>query len=234
MSQIARAYQCAPRSTWCRLIEEHLSLARRIAWRFGERTGLRDSFDDLLQAAFVGLVEAATHYDPQRQCEFSAYAHRRIEGAIVDQLRSMDWRPRRVSRNAREISRVICLLQQKQGRTPREAEVAAALGMGLMQYRCCLNDIESGSLLSLDAVLPDVACDSDPGHLADLIERRQRLCELLRYLTERERQVLYLFYVNDLNQAEIAAALSVSPARVCQLHKQALIRLRALSGNIPC
>ncbi|MCQ4347256.1 RNA polymerase sigma factor FliA [Pseudomonas stutzeri] len=215
------------------LFDEHLPLVRRQALNLQVRLPASVELDDLLQAGMIGLLDAVNRYDAGQGASFATFASQRIRGAMLDELRSRDWVPRSVRRNTRALDETIRRLEQRLGRPPEDREIAAALGVGLEEYRQLLMDANGSQLVALDE-LPDEEGDSLCGEphatpLAELLEGRRRadLVKAIERLPERERLLLALYYQEDLNLKEIGAVLGVSESRVCQLHSQAVARLRS-------
>ena len=215
---------------WEQRIDEHLLLVRRLARRVAERIQRLDLMDDLLQAGFYGLVEASRRFDSRAGKPFQAYARLRIQGAIVDEIRRQDWRPRRISRSAGRIARQMAILEQKLGRAASEQEVAAGLGLSVREYQQELEQIECGHLEGLVDEPEDVN-DWREVHGGEWKAMHQELggllAEAVEQLPVQERQLLGFFYKQGMNQCEIALIFNLTEARISQLHKQALLRLRA-------
>ncbi len=223
---------------WQSLVESHLPLVRRLVRRLAERAQRLDMLDDLLQVGFFGLVEAAQRFRPEAQRVFTsgesdaqecfrAFARPRVEGAVVDELRRMDWRPRRVSRSAIAVAEAMSALEQRLGRAATERELARAMGMALHDYQRMVLDIECGQL---DTLLEDPVSSLREGpDFVDWCDKKEYLKRALAALPVTERQLLHFYYHQGFNQCEIAAVFRLTEARVCQLHKQALLRLRAWS-----
>lgn len=186
----------------------------------------------------IGLLDAIRRFEDNQGAQFETYAVQRIRGAMLDELRSSDWLPRSVRQNMRKIERAVIALQQALGRAPVETEIAAALTLSLAAYHQLLVDgcghqlvyyedfqDPAGSEHFLDR--HSVSDADDP--LAVLLESdfRGALSESIAALPEREQILMSLYYDEQLNLAEIGAILGVSGSRVCQLHSQAIARLRA-------
>lgn len=215
------------------LFHEHLPLVRRQALNLQVRLPASVELDDLIQAGMIGLLDAVNRYDAGQGASFATFASQRIRGAMLDELRSRDWVPRSVRRNARMLDEAIRRLEQQLGRPPEEREIAAALEVSLEEFRHLLMDANGSQLVALDE-LPEEESDnlSAAAHatpLAELLEGRRRadLVKAIDRLPEREKLLLGLYYQEDLNLKEIGAVLGVSESRVCQLHSQAVVRLRA-------
>lgn len=224
------------------LLQQHAELVKRIAYHLAARLPPSVDIDDLIQAGMVGLIEAARHYNGDRGASFETYAGIRIRGAMVDELRRGDWAPRSVHRRHREISSAMKAIEQREGREAREEEVIAELGLTPEVYRAALADAVQCQVLSLDEP-PEGADDpfeapdpsASPLEALERDELQSRLARAIAGLPERERLVLSLYYDDELNLREIGAVLDVSESRVCQIHGQALLRIRATlqsSGEI--
>lgn len=215
------------------LFDEHLPLVRRQALNLQVRLPASVELDDLIQAGMIGLLDAVNRYDAGQGASFATFASQRIRGAMLDELRSRDWVPRSVRRNTRMLDETIRRLEQQLGRPPEEREIAAALEVSLEEFRHLLMDANGSQLVALDE-LPEEEGDSlcagaYATPLAELLEVRRRtdLVAAIERLPEREKLLLALYYQEDLNLKEIGAVLGVSESRVCQLHSQAVARLRA-------
>lgn len=218
-----------------RLVDEHVPLVKRIAYHLLARLPANVQVDDLIQSGIIGLLEASRHYDPSQGASFETYAGIRIRGAMLDEVRRSDWTPRSVHRHSRRISEVIREIENREGREASAAEVAQGLGVDMTTYQEMLRDAVSSRVLGFDD-LSDSDSDVDnlltsdgPDPLDDLtrMDFKQALAEHIGLLPERERLVLSLYYDEELNLREIGEVLGVSESRVCQLHGQALVRLKA-------
>jgi len=187
----------------------------------------------------MGLLEAAQNYATGRGASFETYAGIRIRGAMLDALRKLDWAPRSVHRKAREAATALREVEGRRGAGATEADVAAHMGVTLQQYQHIvqdalgcqllrLNDAEDGEESALDRLADDAP---DPQSMALLDSMRQAIAEAVQDLPERERLVLSLYYEQELNLKEIGAVLKVTESRVCQLHGQALLRLKSRLGE---
>jgi RNA polymerase sigma factor for flagellar operon FliA len=219
------------------LIRTHLPLVKRIAYHLVAKLPAQVQADDLMQAGLIGLLEAARHYDAGHGASFETYAGIRIRGAMIDEIRRHDWVPRSVHRRAREIGATLRALEQRYGRHATDAEIATALGLSLEAYHQSLLDNAACRLFSLDEedgepireTLAD--CGADPQDSLEREDLKRELAQYIAGLPERERLVLALYYDEELNLREIGEVLGVSESRVCQIHNQALLRLRAHVGG---
>ncbi len=219
-----------------RMVREHLELVKRIAWHLAARLPSSVDVDDLVQAGVIGLIEAARHYCGDRGASFETYAGIRIRGAMVDELRRGDWAPRSVHRRMRDVSAAIRAIEQDSGREARDAEIAEKIGASLSEYHEIVRDATQCQVLSMHAASRDDDDDrdfdaADTGATPyDEIERAAFMAALtvaIGELPEREKLVMSLYYDDELNLREIGDVLDVTESRVCQLHGQALLRLRA-------
>ncbi|HEU5380248.1 MAG TPA: FliA/WhiG family RNA polymerase sigma factor [Ktedonobacteraceae bacterium] len=222
------------------LITEYAPLVRFVVGRLGIPPSCLLDTEDLLSCGTIGLINAVDRYDPTRGSRFESFATARIRGAVIDHLRSLNWLPRTAMARARQIEYAIANLEQRLGRPPREDEITAEAHVSPSRYRQMLQ--EAGTIvLSLDAPLGPLAQDEGITSLADLLEdesspgpdaqvEAQELLVLLRVaidqLPERERLLLALYYHEELTMKEISKIMNVSESRVCQLHIQAILRLR--------
>ena len=217
------------------LLEEYLPLVRRQALALQVRLPASIELDDLIQAGTEGLLEALGRFDAAQGASFATFASQRIRGAMLDELRSRDWLPRSVRRSARAADEAARRLEQSLGRPPEEAEIAESLGMDLVAYRRLLSDTNSGQLLPFEELmaeggesrLRDNETRDTPFSLLVDEDRRGRLVEAIEALPEREKLLMTLYYQEELNLKEIGAVLGVTESRVCQLHSQAVSRLRS-------
>jgi RNA polymerase sigma factor for flagellar operon FliA len=196
--------------------------------------------EDLVGYGIIGLIDAVERFDPGRGFKFETFAIPRIRGAIVDQLRALDWLPRSARQRAKEIERGIQDLRARLGRMPSDEEIARHLNMDLDRYHAAVQEAATVTL-SLDHVL-SFDDDESPLHLADVVEDRQAvnlqgaaerrelleaLIQAIEELPERDRLVIALYYNEELTMKEISRVLEISESRVCQLHARAILKLRA-------
>jgi len=223
-----------------RLLMDQLPQVRYIARRIHEHLPRHVPFEDLVHAGVVGLIDALHKYDQKKQVQFASYAKFRIRGAILDSLREMDWSPRDLRRKARLLEEAHHKLRSELGRNPTEPELAAEFGLDLRGLQLLLGEIdglEVGSLRvesHLDSKEEDL-CDSIPHDPQDTPlflclrgEMKQQLARAIAELPEKERQVLVLYYFQELTMKEVGAKLGVGESRVSQIHSTAVVRLRAV------
>jgi RNA polymerase sigma factor for flagellar operon FliA len=222
-----------------RLLLEQLPQVRYIARRIYDRLPSHIQLDDLVQAGILGLIEALHKYDPSKNVELKTYAKHRIQGAILDSLRDLDWSPRPLRKKARQLEQAHQRLRARLGRPATEPELAVELGMELRDLQRLLGDLrgldlgslqdeftESGQERETLAANPGVA-DQEPFARCLRGELREFLARAVGELQPRERQVLSLYYFEELTMKEVGAVLGVGEARVSQIHSAALVRLRA-------
>jgi RNA polymerase sigma factor for flagellar operon FliA len=233
----AAQYRAVQRSASVEVVERHADLVRRIAHHLAARLPASVEVDDLVQAGMLGLIEAARNFDSDQGASFETYASIRIRGAMIDEIRKGDWTPRSVHRRTREAAEAVRRIEQATGRAASGAEVAQALGLSPEDYARLLEDAVSGQVLSLDSHIEDhgeVHVPAGPSYSPErdlqATEFRQALTEAIDQLPDREKMVLSLYYEQELNLREIGAVLGVSESRVCQIHGQAMVRLRARLG----
>ena len=217
------------------VVEKHAPLVKRIAYHLMNRLPPSVQADDLIQAGMIGLLEAARNYDPKQGASFETYAGIRIRGSMLDEIRRTDWTPRSVHRKARMVADAMRSIENRKGRDARDNEVAEALEMSLGDYHQILQDACSARIFSFDDVTEngeavfEATTEHQPGPL-DGLQRsdfKGALNEAIAGLPERERFVVSMYYDDELNLREIGQVLGVSESRVCQIHGQAMIRLRS-------
>jgi len=220
-------------------IMEHLPLVKQIAQRVYERIpkGLVQ-FEDLLQAGILGLIEAVKRYDPKRGIRFESFAHFRIKGAILDELRAHDLLPRTLRKKVKVLEDAYLKLERKLGRLPSLEELASELGLSSEALEEEFRQFLFLKVVSLDGLIEDFSGEKleemllessskDPLELLGLSELRDRLAEAIEELPERHKLVLSLYYFEELTMKEIALVLGISEGRVSQIHSEAILALRA-------
>jgi RNA polymerase sigma factor for flagellar operon FliA len=216
------------------LVSRHVGLVKRIAYHLVNRLPPSVQVEDLIQAGMVGLLEAAAHFDPSQGASFETYAGIRIRGAMLDEIRRSDWTPRSVHRKARQVAEAVREIENRTGRDAKDTEIVEALGISVKDYHQILVDSTSAKVFSFDssenpAVEQGNIPENSAGPLEQLTERgfREALAKAIEGLPDRERLVMSLYYDDELNLREIGEILGVSESRVCQIHGQAVTRLRA-------
>ena len=229
----AAQYREVQRSAANEVIAQHSDLVRRIAHHLAARLPASVEVDDLIQAGMMGLIEASRSYDADQGASFETYASIRIRGSMIDEIRRGDWVPRSVHRRARDAAATIRRLEQSSGRAASATEVAAAMEMPLPEYLRLMEDAARGQVLSLESSIEDqgeldtvAQGGPTPQQVLERGEFGRELGKAIGHLPEREQLVLSLYYEQELNLKEIGAVLGVSESRVCQIHGQAVLRLR--------
>ncbi len=244
-SALTRGYQNEQERE--QLLLEHLPQVKYIARRIHDRLPAQVPLDDLIHAGVVGLIDAVEKFDPRKNVQLKSYAKFRIRGAILDSLREMDWGPRHLRRQARRIEEVHRDLKLRLGRAATEPELAVEMAMALEDFQHLLGELRGLDLGSLQAKSLDPnadedvlsyrpgGTDKDPFFLCLDGEIRSHIATALEELDKRERQVVTLYYLEELPMREVGAIIGVGESRVSQIHSAAIIRLRArLSELITC
>jgi len=211
------------------IVLEHTPLIRYIVNRIAVRLPSHIDLDDLHNTGVIGLMDAIEKYDPEKNCKFKTYAEFRIKGAILDQLRSLDWVPRSVRQKGRRLERAYGEVEQRLGRSASEEEVADSLGLQIGKFHELLNQVRGVSLVNLEELRGTGADGERTGSFSALkqTETRRVIAETIGALPEKERLVLTLYYYEDLNMKEIGSILGITESRVCQIHTKAVGRLRS-------
>jgi len=223
-----------------RLIMEHAPLIKYIVNRIAQRLPSHVDLDDLMNTGVIGLMDAIEKYNPEKNCKFKTYAEFRIKGAILDQLRSLDWVPRSVRQKSRKLEAAYSQMEQKLGRSASDEEVADELGVEIKKFHEMLNQVRGISVVNLDEVrnasdlekknLIDVLEDTsgeDPAGALNIDEMKRMVAESISQLPEKERLVISLYYYDELNMKEVGKILDITESRVCQIHTKSILRLRA-------
>jgi len=218
------------------LITSHLSKVKYIADRMAAKLPPSVEWDDLYGAGVIGLIDAVERFDASRGIAFTTFAEMRVRGAILDNLRSLDWASRNTRKRSREIQAAYNHVEQEKGDCATEEEIAAYMKISLGELREILQDLRCLSVLDLDErdeetglSAIDTVKDSATNAFEQLAEKqtRKNLAKAVDKLPERERRVVALYYLEELNMKEIGEILGVSESRVSQLRTQAIVRLRA-------
>ena len=215
-------------------IVRHASLVKRIAYHLLNRLPPTVQIDDLIQAGMVGLLEAASNFDADMGASFETFAGIRIRGSMIDEIRRSDWTPRSVHRKFRSVSEAIRKIENETGEDAKDADVALALGISLGDYHQILIDSSSSRIYSIDTMeenTQDAAIPSsgekNPEEAFSNDEYQRQLAESIRLLPDKEQLVMSLYYDDELNFREIGEILEVTESRICQLHGQALLRIKS-------
>jgi RNA polymerase sigma factor for flagellar operon FliA len=224
------------------IVLEHTPLIRYIVNRIAVRLPSHIDLDDLHNTGVIGLMDAIEKYDPEKNCKFKTYAEFRIKGAILDQLRSLDWVPRSVRQKSRRLERAYGEVEQRLGRSASDDEVADSLGLQIDKFHELMNQVRGISLVNLEEIRGTNSDGDRTGTFADIIEdvnsenpfaslklaeMKQAIAHTIGALPEKERLVISLYYYEDLNMKEIGGILGITESRVCQIHTKAVLRLRA-------
>ena len=219
-------------------VDQYIPLVRRLAHHLIAKLPASVQIDDLIQAGLIGLMDAITRFEEGQGAQFETYASQRIRGSMLDELRSADWMPRGVRQAQRKIETATLKAEQKLGRSASEKEIAEVLGVSLDEYQEMLFDSRGASLVFYDDYADDgdgegyldrqIGGDEEANPLEMLGDQRFRenLIQAIEDLPEREKMLMGLYYEQELNFREIAAVLGVTESRVCQLHTQAVSRLK--------
>ncbi len=223
------------------LILRYAPLIKFIAHRLAMRLPSHISIDDLISAGVIGLMDALAKFDPDKKVEFKTYAEFRIRGAMLDELRSMDWVPRSVRQKATQIERAINQLEKKKGRSVEDEEIASEIGISLDAYYETMKNLHGLSpldmeeaqkrfpRLSLEDILDSLVDseENDPFHQYSLKELKKVLARAIDELSSKEKMVISLYYYEELTLKEIGEALDLTESRICQIHTKGVLKLRA-------
>ena len=224
------------------IVLEHTTLVRYIVNRIAVRLPSHIDLDDLHNTGIIGLMDAIEKYDHSKNCKFKTYAEFRIKGAILDQLRSLDWVPRSVRQKGRKLERAYSEVEQRLGRQAKEEEVADSLGLELDKFHVLINQVRGISLVNLEEIRGTNSDGDQAGTFADIIEdvhsenpfasfkymeTKHVISDTIGSLPEKERLVISLYYYEDLNMKEIGGILGITESCVCQIHTKAVMRLRS-------
>lgn len=222
-----------------RLLAEYAGLARQTAQRVSIGLPSHVEMGDLVGAGVMGLIRAVETFEPEREIKFETYAVHKIRGAILDELRSLDWVPRSVRQKGRNLQKAYSVLSGALGRSPYDDEVAQHLGLTLVEFEDLLSEVAPLTVLSLDEqeglgddspTLSETIADPQAADaLADIEEGQLKsmLREAIMGLPAKERLVVAMYHFEELNFKEIGKVMGVTESRVCQIHSKAMIKLRA-------
>jgi len=221
------------------ILGEYAGLVKQTALRVAIGLPGHVELGDLVGAGVFGLIRAVESFDPEREIKFETYAVHKIRGAILDELRSLDWVPRSVRQKARDLQKTYAELSMRLGRMPYDDEVAEHLGLSIAEFEEVLNEVAPLTVLSLDEqdgfeedgpTLSETVADPQAVNaLEELSERERRrvLRDAIAGLPEKERVVISLYHYEELNFKEIGKAMGVTESRVCQIHSKAMLKLRS-------
>jgi RNA polymerase sigma factor FliA len=221
------------------LLNRHAGLVKKLAYQLKAKLPPNVEIDDLIQAGMMGLLDAVNKYEDTHGAQFETYAAQRIRGSMLDELRSADWLPRSVRKNMRDVETAIAKLEQQLGRPPSESEIARSLKITLDEYFEILDECGGHQLVyyedfheadgSGEHFLDRFVKDDSGDPVRALLDGdfKATLIDAIEALPEREKILMGLYYEQELNLKEIGAIMNVSESRVCQLHSQAVGRLRA-------
>ncbi|MDH5786210.1 MAG: RNA polymerase sigma factor FliA [Chromatiales bacterium] len=221
------------------LVGRHLQLVKRIAYHLLARLPASVQVDDLIQSGMLGLLDAANHYNPGQGASFETYATIRVRGAMLDDLRRLDWAPKSIHKKSRDLSEAINKVEHRTGNEASDRDVAAEMGITLDEYYTLLRETSASRMVSVEELGSsdeDILerLDSHTSTPVEELQQRQfrgQLTNAIRQLSEREQLIMSLYYERELNLKEIGQVLDVSESRVSQLLSQIHARLRARLGE---
>lgn len=237
MVKTATLYNASGKLNRDQYLEQYAPLVKRMAHHMLAKLPASVQLDDLIQAGLIGLMDAVSRFEEGQGAQFETYATQRIRGSMLDELRAGDWLPRGLRKTQRTIEGALQRLEHRLGRIPSEGEMAKELGVGLEEYQEMLQEARGYQLIYFDQTDDDEGSDpfldrnvsDDESNPIDILgdERfRKAVIGAIENLPEREQMLMGLYYEQELNFREIAAILGVTESRVCQLHSQAVARLR--------
>lgn len=221
------------------MIKQYQPLVRKLAHYMMAKLPASVEVDDLIQVGLIGLADALSRYEVSQGVQFETFATQRIRGAMLDELRGNDWMSRGSRKSQKEIETTMRRLEHRLGRSPIESEIAAEMGMSLIDYQSLLGKVRGTQLVYLedmsrngeddDSFLDRHVADNeaDPMNMLRDHRLRESLVAAIKSLPEREQYIMSMYYEQDMNLKEIAAVLDVTESRICQLHSQSIARLRA-------
>ena len=217
-------------------VTRYSPLVKRMAHHLLSRLPRSVQLDDMIQAGMIGLMEAASRFRDDQGAQFETFAARRIRGAMLDELRQNDWLPRGMRKAQRKIESALSALEQRLGRPPSENEIAAELKLSLADYQTLLQEAHGAQLFYYDDFSGgddehfldrnQAEGQPDPAQMLQDSRFKASLAKSIETLPEREKLLMGLYYEQELNFREIGEVLGVTESRVCQLHAQAITRLR--------
>jgi len=223
------------------LIVEYASLVKLLASRLAMRVPPSVSLDDLVSAGIMGLLDAVDRFDPSRNVQFKTYAEFRIRGAMLDELRNLDWVPRSTRKKIHDMEKAILAVEGRMNRPAEDEEIAEELGVDLQSYYNILKTARGIELLSLDRYIKDekdnteskksfkslIKGDDDPGNHLMASELKAIIAKAIRALTRKEPMVISLYYYDELTLREIGEVMGLTESRISQIHTKAVVKMRA-------
>jgi RNA polymerase sigma factor for flagellar operon FliA len=223
------------------MILKYTPLIKYIAHRLAMRLPPHVSVEDLMSAGVIGLMDALDKFDPEKKVQFKTYAEFRIKGAMLDELRSLDWVSRSVRQKAAQLEKAYQTLENKKGRAVEEEEVAQELGISLEHYYNLVNEVNGVFLLDIENLrnklpkLPEEDLinllidekEKQPLQLLGLEELKRVLTQAIDELSSKEKTVISLYYYEELTLKEIGEVLGFTESRICQIHAKAILKLRS-------
>ncbi len=222
-------------------IVKYAHLVKQIAGRISMRLPSSVHIDELISAGCVGLIDAIDKFDSRREVDIKTYAEYRIRGAILDELRSMDWYSRSMRKKIRDIEKASFTVESREGRTPEDQEVAEVMGIGIEQYHKTLSQIHGAALLSLDEFIRNqnnesptrktfqdkIRSKDSPSENVAREELKQVVADAIKKISRKEQMVISLYYHNELTLKEIGNVMGLTESRICQIHTSALVKLKS-------
>ncbi|MDG1891495.1 MAG: FliA/WhiG family RNA polymerase sigma factor [Verrucomicrobiota bacterium] len=227
------------------LVKEYLPLVRGVVGRLAMSLPAHVHQEELYSPGLLGLLNAIRNFDPSQKASFEGYAKHRIRGAVLDELRRMDWVPRSIHEKAKKVERAITELESVLQRMPEEDEVAAALQISLKDYRKLMETIRPATFVSIHdcndgsgseggfvGVHLEDADTPGPDEVTSRQELAEKIKEKINELPDRMKKVLAFYYYENMRLKEIAAILGVTESRVCQIHSEAILLIRGLARDL--
>jgi len=227
------------------IIIKFTPLIKYIAHRLAMRLPPHITADDLIGAGVIGLMDAIEKFDPAKKVQFKTYAEIRIKGAMLDELRSLDWVSRSVRQKATKIEKTYQILEKQNGRAVEDEEVAQAMSISLEDYYDLLNEIRGVAVLDIESLRPKLSeqgeddladspiesRDIQPFHFFRQLEIKELLSRAIKELSPNEKMVIALYYYEQLTLKEIGEVMGYTESRICQLHTKDILKLRSKLKN---
>ncbi len=225
-----------------KLLVEYAHLVKYVTHRVAVNLPASVDRDDLMSSGILGLIKAVETFEPERGFKFETFAGHKIRGAILDELRALDWVPRSVRQKSRDLQRAFTRLENELGRMPYDDEVCEELGLSMKEYESLLSDVAPTTIISLEEAMPERGSDAkelriidtieDPGSQNPLKEMgfneiKTILKDTISNLPEKEKLVVALYHYEELTLKEIGVVLGISESRVSQIHSKAILKLRS-------